>query len=64
MRRITKQDKQTAQNNIMHSLTSAYYAIYDSSMTTENKSKQLAILEQQKQRIEKLFGFEKGSWKY
>jgi hypothetical protein len=55
--------KQEAQDALMQSMTAAFYAINDNDdMTEEQREALYAAADEQMRRVEKLFGYEPGSW--
>ena len=56
--------KQAAQEAIMFAATNACYHIDTESMTDREIDLVREQLEKQKQRIEKMFGYEPGSWTF
>lgn len=57
--------KQKAQDLLMSAMMTALYALNDDpSMTPAEKERVAEQMEKQKQRVEKLFGYEPGSWRF
>ncbi len=55
--------KHAAQDALMHGMTAAFYAINDNDdLTEEQKAALHAAADEQMKRVEKLFGYEPGSW--
>lgn len=63
---MTRQElKHKAQDMLMHSLSAAYYSVWDdNNLTDDVKELLVGALKEQQARIERLFGYESGSWSY
>jgi hypothetical protein len=57
--------KQKAQDLLLHSMVTALYALNDDPRLTDHeREKVLDQLNKQKARVEKMFGYEPGSWSW